>query len=367
MPLYWSFYILSLVLLVFAFRSTRPLASPSGAIRYATPKWLVVLPALVLILFVAARDVVLDTYAYIQSFKELPTVWSEMVRYVADVPGPGFYLIGGAFKIYISANHYWWFALVGAASIYFLFRFYSRYSCNYALTFFLFIASTNFTWLLNGARQFLAACIVIGCAHWLVNGTPKQKLAFIALMIGLTTIHSSTWFIIPLVLVCNHAKIFGWLMVLVSLGAAVGTLYMSDILEMASEVMNKSYDLEGIRGSSIPRLFVASVPSILVLCKLKSVKRDASPMMKFAINMSFVGLCFFYAATFSSGILVGRMPIYFTLFNYILIPWLLHKYYPAILTWICVGCYTFFFYYQMCVAWENLGYVSYLLGMNYGG
>ena len=69
----------------------------------------------------------------------------------------------------------------------------------------------------------------------------------------------------------------------------------------------------------------------------------------------------------SSGILLGRLPIYFSMYNLILLPWLLRNIFEKkekdLIYYIMIVCYFSFFYYQMVVAWNGMGYVSQVLNL----
>lgn len=366
MPIYWSFLVLSYVLLFFAYKKTKFTGFVNGEEVYKTPNMLVLLPVAYIALFVCLRDEVLDTYFYIGDFKNMPTNWLAINQYNEASGSNGFHTIMALFKMYVSENYYLWLSFMAVVSLYTLIRFYRKHSCNFAFTFFLFVSSTTFTWLINGARQFLAACVLVGFVDWLIYGTKKQKILYFIVAVWLTSIHSSVWFVIPLIYICSRGKLLDKWMVLVTIGAILGTLLMGDILEAASGVMNKDYDMSEENGSSVIRLFIAAVPLTLVLLKLRKIRNDATPIITYSINMSLVGVCFYFASTFSSGILVGRMPIYFTIYNYILLPWLLKRYYNKIFIVVtCILCYTFYFYFQMCFAWHHLDYTSIILGLQY--
>lgn len=366
MPIYWSFLILAFVLLLFAYNQTKVVGKINNEEIYHTPKILTLISVLYVAIFVCLRDEVLDTYFYIGDFKNMPTNWDSINLYNEESGSKGFHTIMAIFKMYVSENYYLWLTFIGGISLYSLFHFYHKHSCNYVFTFFLFIASTSFTWLINGARQFLAVCLLIGLVDWFLSSNIKKKILYIILALIMTTIHSSAWFVLPMIYICARSKILDKWMLLITLGAIIGTMAMGNIVSMASEVMNKEYDLSESTGSSIMRLIISAVPLTLVLFKFKTIKQKASPLISFSINMSLVGVCFYFAATFSSGILVGRMPIYFTMYNYILLPWLMKKYYNnGVVITACILCYSFYFYYQMCVAWQHLDYKSIILGLEF--
>ena len=76
------------------------------------------------------------------------------------------------------------------------------------------------------------------------------------------------------------------------------------------------------------------------------------------MNLSVISAGIYFFSFFTSGILVGALPIYFSLANYILIPWLisevLHSDSVPIVSAGFVAVYTFFFYYQVGVTWHIL-------------
>lgn len=157
-------------------------------------------------------------------------------------------------------------------------------------------------------------------------------------------------------------------MILIAFATIIATNVSGDVLEVAYDVMDKDYtdSMERSAGSNIMRLLISAVPLGLVLYKFKQVKAQATPAITFFINMSLVGVCFFFVATFTNGLLVGRMPIFFTLYNYILLPWLLKKFYrDGIFKCACILFYSIFFYYQMCITWHHLAYGSDLLDIHF--
>ena len=71
----------------------------------------------------------------------------------------------------------------------------------------------------------------------------------------------------------------------------------------------------------------------------------------------------------SSGVLLGRLPIYCSLYNLILLPWLLRNIFEKrekdLVYYIMIICYFAFFYYQMVIAWNGMGYASQILNLKY--
>ena len=66
---------------------------------------------------------------------------------------------------------------------------------------------------------------------------------------------------------------------------------------------------------------VYAVPSILSLVGLRYIKEADNPLINLCTNMSIVAVGFYVISMFTSGIFIGRLPIYFSLYSYILLPW----------------------------------------------
>ena len=72
--------------------------------------------------------------------------------------------------------------------------------------------------------------------------------------------------------------------------------------------------------------------------------------------MSIVSVGFYVVSMFTSGIFIGRLPIYFSLYSYILLPWEIDNMFTkrsARLVYVMTICaYLAFYYYQMHFAWN---------------
>ena len=119
----------------------------------------IVLP---IIIFAGPRSSVADTSVYISSFNDYPSNLASAMDLIME---DGEVLLDLCFyqyfkTIYITRpscmviyySSYKW-NIKDVSYIY-------KYSCNYGISMFLFIASCQYTWLFNGIRQFLVASIM---------------------------------------------------------------------------------------------------------------------------------------------------------------------------------------------------------------
>lgn len=369
MPVYWSMLAVTLLLFCISYVTPGKRVLLEGKIVYKTNKVYAFLSVAYVLFFVGFRDKVLDTYWYIGSYKAMPTDYKEIIEYVsAQKSGVLFFWIEGFFKKFVTDNYYGWLFFVAGISCVCIFRNLYKYSIDFPMTMYLFIAGGTFTWLINGIRQFLAVSILFAFSEWLIEG---KKIQYIILVIIVTFIHSSAIILIPICLFVDSKKILGKKMIFLGVIVAFVTQYMNTIVTFLGE--NTDYDYTtafdtGV-GSGVTRLMVASVPLMIVILNRKLIEKIKTPSIVLAINMSCIGVYLYVASTLTNGILVGRLPIYFTLYNLYLLPWLIKKCFTEdsskILKWICIIFYGIYFYYQMIVAWHGLTYVSEFLRLYY--
>ena len=111
-------------------------------------------------------------------------------------------------------------------------------------------------------------------------------------------------------------------------------------------------------GTNVFRALVYSVPAIASLFGKVYIDRDNNPVINLCVNMSIFSSGFYVIAIFTSGIYVGRIPIYMSLYSYILLPWLIERMFTErsqkFVYIIMFGMYFFFFFYQMHFIWGLL-------------
>ena len=86
-------------------------------------------------------------------------------------------------------------------------------------------------------------------------------------------------------------------------------------------VFSNNYFLED-DGSSPIRTLIYAVPTIMAFTQRDTIRREAPDLIKVCVNMSIVCVCVSAIANVTSGIYVGRLPIYFSMYNLILLPYL---------------------------------------------
>lgn len=368
MPIYWTLFVISIIM----FYSESAFLHPDGRISnlskdyYSKERIIALITLIPLLFFLSFRDVVLDTYAYVAMFKNLPTDIESLNNQLADnESGRIFAYLAGLFKIFFIDNHYCWFTLLAFVNIWCIYKVCIKYSPNLALSIYLFIAGATFTWCLNGIRQFLVVTLLFYFSKLLLE---NKRGWFIVVVFICSYIHRTAIFLIPIAFIISTKKLYGKWMFIIVLATLVGTRFSDALMGQAMDMIDKQYTIQENTGANIIRFLFESVPVAISLLKIKTVKAIAPPAIILGLNMSLVGACFMLLATFTDGVLVGRMTMYFTIYNLYVMPWLLYNCFGGIRLLVInlfVAVYAIWFYVQMCIAWDGLMYVSEALEIYY--
>ena len=324
----------------------------------------------VIVFFAGARSYVADTTAYIQMFNDYPLFQNAYdVIFAEGIREPGFRLFSILIKTYISDNYTVWLSIIAVISgICVMIPLY-KYSCNFGVSAFLFMASCQFSWMFNGMRQFLVAAIIFSCTGLILK---NKTLLYIIIVCVLSTVHQSVLLLIPMYFIVkdepwnNRTMLFIGCIVLAILFASKFTNLLTDVVEQTDYAGSVNEFKDTDDGTNIIRIVVESIPVILAFLYREKIKDKLTPIIKLSINMSLVASGLYVISKKArSGILLGRLPIYFSMYNLILLPWLLKNIFEKrdkdLVYYIMIICYFGFFYYQMVISWGGMGYKSQVL------
>lgn len=301
-----------------------------------------------------------DTHSYVATFNGAPTNISGMFSFVENIGKDyGFYSLMVIIKSIIGNNPQIFLFIIASVQIAFLIPTLRKFSSNYWFSIFVFVATGEYmAWMHNGIRQFLAVTIVFSTTKWIVE--KKYARVVICILIA-SLIHQTALIMIPFVVIVvgkawNRRTIFSMVVVIFIITSVsrftnllenmlTDTQYSSAVNEMVTTL-----DADG--GASIYRVLVFAIPCILSLFGLKYIKASRDPMIHLAVNFSILTTGLFVVAMFSSGIFMGRLPIYTSLYsNCILLPWEIENFFEEksskIIMIAAVIAYSLFFYYQM--------------------
>lgn len=299
-------------------------------VRRVTPLFAVV-AVLPLVIWAGFRGHVGDTGAYMEAFADMPASLSGINGYMAgQEKDRGFYFVSAVIKCIVGNRDTIYFIIVAMIQCFLLFKLYRKYSTSFVVSFFLFIASTDYiSWIFNGMRQFLAVTITVACFPWILE--KKYVRAIIGIVIA-SLFHQSALLVLPFVFIVQGKA---WnkktlLFIIVVIAAVMFADRFTNILDtMLAETQYKNVvtDWESWQddGTNILRVMVYSIPAILSLFGIKYIREADDSVINICSNMSIAAAGLYVVSMFTSGIFIGRLPIYFSLYSYILLPWEINR------------------------------------------
>ena len=136
------------------------------------------------------------------------------------------------------------------------------------------------------------------------------------------------------------------------------TMYANDLSYISND-----------KGTNPIRFLVSLGPIFLVIAKQETILKDEPPaIINLSINMSFVSSTLYLASVFTSGIFIGRLPIYCELYSLILIPWLINHMYEKSRKYLTASLYILYFLYflyQIFIAWSDMVYTVKVFGLEF--
>lgn len=312
----------------------------------------------VVIIFCGLRSGVADTPAYIAEFNDAATNIGQM-DIDAIQKDKGYAILEILFKQFISTDFHAWLFLItcisGLAIMYTLYK----YSIDFGMSFFLYIATTEFTWLMNGMRQYIAISLLFLSVDLLLE---KKMWKYILIVALLSTIHGTAIIMLPIYFIV-HWKPFSGKVLLATFAIAIIGLNIEQIDFLFDNTQYEGYlgEIMGTAGMNVIRFLVALVPLAICFLARKIIRHENNQLINICVNMDCFNLAIQFAALFVGANYLGRIAAYFGVYTLLLLPWLIKKCFTAqssmLIKLSCIGFYIVYFYYQMVVTW-NLDYIS---------
>lgn len=330
-------------------------------------KFWIYLPMLYIIFWTGIRTQFVDTAAYISTYSDIPAASFQSIIGYAKSYGKDqlFYFAAGVFKYVFGANyHYWLFAIALLCGLCVVRQIY-RHSDSPFFALFLFMSMSVFTWLMNGIRQFIVISILFALSDWLID--KRKRWGYILVVLLLSLVHSSALYALPFIVIVMLSKPWDWKMILLAVVIAIAITHADQFVDVLTETVAQDYaeTFDESAGSNIIRAVVAFVPVIISFAGRRIIRATDDKYLNLCVNMSLVCALLYALSSYTNGILVGRMPMYFQVYNLLLLPWLIkHCFAPydrRALSIICIGCYLVYFIYQATIA-GNYYYASDLTG-----
>lgn len=298
-----------------------------GVMEYR-PTWFFAILVFVPILWQAAfRGDIGDTPMYMKSFYALPDTFGELIAMLPRVQkDPGFTLLGGLIKLVIGNRKALYLAIIATIQAACLISIFRKYSPDYIISIFLFVASTDYiSWMFNGLRQFTAVTLIFAATGLMIR---RKWIPTILVILLASTMHQSALLMLPIIFIVQGKAWNKWT-VLCLAGALVAVMFVDQFTNILDGMMQETqyenmvsdWKEWGDDGTNILRVLVYAVPTILSVVGLRYIRSEGDRLINICANMSILSTSLYVISMFTSGIFIGRLPIYMSLYNYILLPW----------------------------------------------
>ena len=321
--------------------------------------WIVILP--ILYMAVTRSNYFGDTYNYLQDYRSIPGSlagkWSYIQSHTKDT---GFYALGALVSVFAGNHFRYFFLVVALIQSCCLVKTYRKYSEDYWFAIFVFVATTDYlSWMFNGIRQFTAVAITFAAAEPIFK---KQYVKACVIVAFAALFHKSALMMIPIIFIVQ-GRPWNWKTILVILGTVVimsASGVFTDTLDTVladTQYSNVVSDWRGFSddGTNPLRVLVYAMPTILSLFCRKKIAKSGDRVIQIACNMGIISTALYLVSMVTSGIFMGRLPIYCSLYaNGILLPWELKHVFGRQMRSLAIVCYLLFYVFQLRYGWGIL-------------
>lgn len=309
------------------------------------------------ILWTGYRGVFVDTGAYIRHFMEASAELSSIPKMIVnDEKDWGFYSLMVLAKAAGIKSYQLFFLIIATIQLLCMIYIFRRYSTDMWISFFVFIASTDYmSWMQNGIRQFTAVCILFAAFELLIQ---RKYVWFAIVTLIASTIHGSALLMLPFAYIMVGPALNRKTFLMVAAVALVipFTDAVSPVLEqLLSDTQYNDVMTGDIwandDGTNIIRVLVYSVPALIALIGHRYLRGSNDRAANMCINASMITMAVYLVSSVTSGIYIGRIPIYTTLHGYTVLPWLIDQIFEKnsarLIKLLMILFYLAFFVYQM--------------------
>ena len=286
------------------------------------------LPVLYLVAFTQPRS---DTVLYLNVYRNMPTSWEYILSDIAtSESGQGFKVFEWVIKNVSKGNETIFrvvLALLHSIPVLYVFR---KYSTDYILSLYLFVATgCHIAWMMNGLRQFLAVSIIMAATPLMLK---KKYIPLVVVVLLATTVHSSAILMLLVVFIVQgkpwNARTMGFIFV------AIVMMYIFSQNAQLMDSMLENTEYAGVMataaemgddGTNPIRVFINSIPVLLAFLGRRRIAKDNNPVVNLCVNMSVITTGLYLVSMVTSGVMVGRLPIYTSLYSHVLMPYLIRR------------------------------------------
>lgn len=311
------------------FINTETTATAHGRKTKCVTWWFAILVFAPLVWFAVNRGHGIgDTSTYINTFKDMPSSFSQLPSFYNELTkDKWFYMFEALVHIFISKDYRMCFFIIASFQAFSLIRLYRRYTKFYLTAIYIFIACGDYiSWMQNGVRQYMAVCICLLATPWMIE---RKYIPSIITILIASRFHQTALLMIPIFLVCV-GKPWNTRTLIMLVGVLLAISFVSQFTTWLDAALDDTQYTNVVTdwqswnddGTNPIRVLVYSIPMILSLAGLRYIQEANDKVINFCTNMSIVTSGLYLVSMVTSGIFIGRLPIYASLYsNGILLPW----------------------------------------------
>lgn len=309
----------------------------------------------------ANRGTMMDTYMYLLGFQSMPTSFDGVTEFLAPIKkDKGFSVLSVLIKIVFGSNEVVYLLILAMVQGIALWLVYRKYSESYLMSIFLFMASTDFvSWMCNGLRQFMAVTAIFSVTALMLK---KKYIPILAVILLASTFHGTAVLMIPLIFIAQ-GRAWNKRTLLFTVIILLAVTYVDQFTSILDSALNDTQYANVVSdwtswnddGTNPIRVLFYSIPTIIAIIGRKHILDEDDQVINLCVNMSMISTGLYLVSMVTSGIFIGRLPIYASLYNYILLPWEINHFFlqksaKAVKIFVIV-LYLGFYYYQMHFGW----------------
>jgi transmembrane protein EpsG len=195
-----------------------------------------------------------------------------------------------------------------------------KYARLFDLAIYLYITTGAYLVSMNGIRQYLAASIIFFGTIFLIKGDLKKY--FVCVLLA-ASFHQTALIVLVIYFIVRRKAWTHSTIIIIAIGIIFTAFFgqLSNVLfSMIEDTQYGHYKDFQEGGANIIRVFINGLPLILAYLK-KEELRTLWPPIDIIVNMSIIGFVFMIIST--QNWIFARFSIYFSLFNLILITWII--------------------------------------------
>ena len=265
-----------------------------------------------MILFAGLRTYANDTLIYMNNYQELSTSYAGLDWSLGN--NPLFMVYQITIKRFISSNPSAFFLITSFLVILSYILFIKRYSVNFGLSIYILIAFSLYAFTMAALKQTMSIAVAI----WTVPAIINKKYFRALLLIAIATLFHAFAFLYLVAFFLTKSVWDKRAVFIIIATIVIGVFFSAFVgsaLDFTSSIGGNVYtDEDFVGGTSLLRIVVYFVPSILSFIYRKSIRGENSSFLNMSVNLSLVAACFMALAGIGGANLTGRLAGYFDIF-----------------------------------------------------